>query len=804
MKKTILCFVLICMCALCASAQMSDASVLNYIKTEADKGTSQQQIAIELSKRGVTKAQLERIKSQQEQSDLSGVSSTKSSSQLSRERRADINETVNTGEFDEVVVDMSPAFTSNARSGVFGRDIFNKKNLTFSPNVNIPTPLDYVLGPGDEVIIDVWGASQATIRQIISSEGSITIDRIGPIYLNGMTIAEANQYVHNKIVNIYAGIEGGTGATSMKLTLGQIRSIQVNVMGEVVAPGTYTLSSLSSVFHALYNAGGVSDIGSLRTVKLYRNGSLVKTLDVYGYLLEGKLGNDTRLMDGDVIIVPTYVSLVDISGKVKRPMLYEMTAKETLADLIRYAGGYAGDAYTEKIRIVRSSGNENRIFTIGESDVKSFRLQDQDAVTVSPGLDLFDNRVEINGAVFRSGFYELGSDVSSVGELVASAGGLRGDAFLNRAILTRERDDYTLETIPVDIGSLLSGNVPDIALRKNDILYIPSVHDLAEKGDFVVHGEVARPGSYKYADNTTLEDLIIQAGGLLESASVVRVDVSRRIIDPRSTEALASLSANYSFSIKDGYVISGDRDFMLAPYDEIYVRRSPGYHPQQNVSVVGEVLFPGTYALNRKTERISDIVRRAGDITEWAYPEGARLERRRTDAERARTQMAIRTARQSAAAGDSISMSSLFLDDVYSVGIELDRALANPGSEYDLVMREGDRLMIPEFDNSVKINGAVMFPNTIAFKSSERLKYYINQAGGFSQSAKRRRVFVIHMNGTVSRVRAMNRYAIRPGSEIIVPSRDLSRRFSAAEIISMGSGITSMAALVTTLINTTK
>lgn len=802
MKKIIFSFFLLLSYAGSVLAQMSDQQVADYVKQEYAKGTSQQVIATSLLQKGVTKSQLERIKQQYEKEQTSTDISSKSSQSLSQQRRENPQEDMAVGALDEISTEATSVGEVSDQEKVFGRNIFNNKNLSFSPNVNIPTPLDYRLGPGDEVVINIWGVSQTTLQQTISSEGSITVDRLGPVFLNGMTIKEANDFVQRKFSSIYAGVGADGGASQIKLTLGQIRTIQVNVWGEVAVPGTYSLSSLSSVFHALYRAGGINNIGSLRSVKLYRNNKLLKELDIYKYLLDGKLNDDIRLMDNDVIVVPPYVSLVDISGEVKRPMYYEMTGKESLATLINYAGGFTGDAYTKKLRIVRGTGTEKKIFTVDENEFASFILKDKDVVTIATGLDLFDNRVEIKGAVYRSGYYEIGKKINTIKDLITAADGIRGDAFLNRAVLTREKEDLTTEVISVDIRKLLYENGQDIVLRKNDILYIPALSDLKEFGDFVVHGEVARPGNYQYADNTTLEDLIVQAGGLLESASIVRVDVARRIIDPNSMTIGRSLSDNYSFGIKDGLVIDGEQGFILKPYDQVYVRRSPGYHEQQNVAIAGELLFPGTYALNKKTERISDLVKRAGNLTPDAFARGARLVRQRSDEEQFRSQAALKVANQGGK--DSISVKTLDLAPTYNVGIELDKALANPGSDYDLVLRPGDRLIVPEYDNTVKINGAVMYPNTVVYKKGEKLSYYINQAGGYTDNAKKSRSFVIYMNGTVSKIKGSDRNAIQPGSEIIIPSKEQARRMSMAEILSLGSSVTSMASLIGVLINTMK
>ena len=775
-------------------AQMSDQQVIDYVKQEHSKGTSQEQIFTSLVKKGVSQAQLERIKNQVENEQLTNnVTSDMSSTVAIRSERMRGNADMETTSGDTLNV-----VSSNISSGIFGRNIFNAKNLTFNPNINIPTPVDYRLGPGDEVVIDIWGVAQNAVKQTISPEGRIIIDRLGPIYLSGMTVKEANAYVQKKFAEVYAGI--GDGTAQIQLTLGQIRTIQINVMGEVAVPGTYSISSLASVFHALYSAGGVNDIGSLRSIGLYRNNQLLRTLDVYEFLLNGKLNEDIRMTDGDVIIVPPYISLVDISGNIKRPMSYELKKNETVADLINYAGGFTGDAYTKKVQVTRNTDGENQIFTVLESDFGNFKLKDKDVLTVSSGLDMFENRVEILGAVYRPGYYEIGQRINTVKDLVFAADSVRGDAFLNRAILTREKEDFTTEVLSVDLGSILFGSGQDITLRKNDMLYIPSVNDLKEYGDFVIFGAVARPGSYKYADNTTLEDLLVQAGGLLASASTVRVDIARRVIDPKSMTVNNTIAKTISLEIKDGFVVDGKKGFVLEPYDQIYIRRSPGYHEQKNVILEGEVLFPGSYALNKKTERISDIIKRAGDLTPDAYSKGARLIRQRSEDEAFRTDMALKI---SALGGkDSIDVNSLQLSKNYTVGIELDKAIKNPGSNYDVVLREGDRLIIPELENTVKINGEVMYANTVAYKSGERVLHYINQAGGFSERAKKSNIFVLYMNGTVNKVKSSDKNAIQPGCEIIVPAKDIRNRVTWPEIAQIGTSVVSMATVVALLINT--
>lgn len=792
--------------------QMSDDQVIQYVKEANKSGKSQKQITTELLRRGVTKEQVSRIQQKYSESNTVSNKSNEMPSQLrqrtlvddggGQRRTTDYSEV---GMLDETVggrVDNradNTATTDNA-SQIFGHDVFTNRNLTFEPSINLATPVDYRLGPGDEVIIDVWGASENTIRQSISPEGTIQVSGLGPVQLSGMTVKDANAYLQREFSKIYSGISGSEPTSQIKLTLGDIRTIQINIMGEVAVPGTYTLSSFSSVFHALYRAGGVNKIGSLRSIKVVRNGKTIADLDVYDYLMKGKMKDDIRLQEGDVIIVNPYESLVRIAGKVKRPMFYEMKPTETVATILNYAGGFTGDAYKKAVRIIRKSGREHQVYNVDEMDYSVFRLDDGDSISVDAVLKRFENRVEIRGAVYRSGLYELSGTVNTVKQLIKKAEGLRGDAFLNRALLDRENEDLSHEVIAVDLGGLLKGTVADIPLQKNDILYIPSIHDLKEEETISIHGEVANPGTFLFSKNMTIEDLLVQSGGLLEAAATTKVDITRRIKDPKSTSFSSVLGKTYSFDIKDGLVVGGEGDFHLEPFDEVYVRKSPAYRKQQNVVVAGEVLFGGNYALVKKNERLSDLISKAGGITPDAYVKGARLIRKMTEEEQRRQADAVRMARMGEGK-DSISVEKLNISDTYTVGINLEKAISNPGSDFDLVLREGDVLFIPEYINTVKISGAVMYPNTVLYKRGESLRYYINQAGGYGNLAKKKKAYVVYMNGTVSRLKSRDKKAIEPGCEIIVPSKEEKKRMSTVEILGMGSTTASIAAMIATMVN---
>lgn len=848
-------FILLCLLMFTVSSvvfaqRMTDEQVIQYVQEAQQAGKSQQQMSIELMKRGVTKEQIQRIQSEysgkanvttgtggekaadsrlrtpkkyenknknisQENSTLENSNSKKQTikglrakndqqrdeKEMEQEFGWDGNEQTDYLEYDNFLGKEKKEKKGDPTQQIFGHNIFDNENLTFEPNINVATPNNYCLGAGDEVIIDVWGVSQKTIREIISPEGTVQIENLGPVYLSGKTVKEANNYLKNEFAKIYAGVTGETPNTQIKLTLGEIRSIQVNVMGEVVVPGTYTLSSFASVFHALYWAGGVNKIGSLRSIKVIRDGETVADVDIYDFIMEGRLKDDIRLQDGDVILVNPYQTLVQILGKVKRPMYYEMKPTETIATLLKYAGGFTGDAYKKAIRLVRKSGREHQIFNIDEMDYSVFRVEDGDVLTVDSVLDRFENRVEVRGAVYREGLYQLSGEVNTVKQLIKKAEGVRGDAFLNRAVISREYDDLTREMIAIDLKGLLNGVVADIPLQKNDILFIPSVQDLREETTVAIHGEVADPGTYLYADKMTVEDLILQAGGLLEAAATTRVEVSRRVKDPKSTVFSGTIGQNFSFDLKDGLLVGeGSGSFHLEPFDEVYIRKSPAYHRQQTVTVAGEVLFSGNYALSKKNERLSDLITKAGGISSGAYAKGARLLRKMSEEELRRKEDVLRMA-QMTSGGDSISVKKLDLSDTYSVGINLEKALQNPGSDYDMVLREGDMLYVPEYVSTVKISGAVMYPNTVLYKAGEGWKYYVNQAGGFGNDARKRRAYVVHMNGTVSRLKSGGAKEIEPGCEIIVPSKDPKKKMSPAEIIGMGTSAASLATMIATLVN---
>lgn len=787
MRKTLLLFIFsFTLSTMIFAQQMTDSQVVEYLKQAKAEGKSQSQISMELMRQGVTQQQAERIRDQylNNQENVIVESSDNTDSRI----RNEVAETI-------------PQADSTAVQ-IYGHNIFTNNNLTFEPNSNLATPENYTLGPGDEVIIDIWGANEKSIRQVISPDGSIQISGLGPVHLNGMTIKEANRYLQKELSKIYSGIDGNDASTQVKLTLGNIRSIQINIMGEVKLAGTYMLSAFSTVFHALYRAGGINEIGTLRSIKVNRYGKTIADIDVYDLIMKGKMNDGIRLQEGDVINVSTYLSLVRISGKVKRPMIYEMKPTETLKNILDYAGGFTGDAYKQSVRIIRKTGREYQVFTVDEMDYGVFKLEDGDEISVESILDRYENRVEIQGAVYRSGIYQLDGQVNTVKSLIKKADGLRGDAFMNRAVLNREKDNYDHEIIAVDLAGIMNGTQPDIPLMKNDVLFIPSIQNLKERQTVTIHGRVSKPGTFSFAEKMTVEDLVVMAGGLLEDAATVKVDITRRIKNPNSTAYTKEVGRTFTMDLSNNFEV-GKESVFLEPFDEVYIRKSPSYQEQQNVTISGEVLFGGIYALQSKTERISTLIERAGGLTPEAYTRGARLLRVRTEEEAKRERDMLELA-QRTSEKDSIDIATLNISNTYSVGIDLEKAIMNPNSDYDLVLKDGDILYIPQYINTIKISGAVMYPNTVLFERGKNLSYYINQAGGFTSDARKKNVFIINLNGKASKLKLHSNQAIEPGSEIIVPTKEKKDRNTMAQIMTMASLSASLAAVVASIVRLVK
>ena len=779
-----------------AQTGMTDAQVIQYVQEGLSQGKSQQQLMMELSAKGVTTEQALRLKQMYENGEISTESTqTKTVTDTSRMRESTEANKAEEAPKQESAPAEAPAKVNPLSEMVYGRNIFTNDKLSFEPDLNMATPQNYRLGPGDEIIIDIWGASEDIIRKEISPDGSINVPGLGVISLNGMNIADAKEYLKSELSKIYAD-EGN----QIQVTLGKTRSIKINVMGEVMVPGTYTLSAFASVFHALYSAGGVTDLGSLRNIKVARNGKTVAEVDVYEYIMQGKTSDDINLQEGDVVIVPTYDAIVKVEGKVKRPMKYEMKDNETVSTLLKYAGFFAPNAYKNSVRVVRQEGREYSIATVERDNFGAFKLMDGDVVSADSIINRFSNKLEIKGAVYRPGIYEYCESINTVKKLLQQADGLLGDAFTNRAVLYRQRENLTSEVLPVDVKGILDGTAEDVELRKNDILFVPSIYDIKNIGNVYISGEVVKPGTYPYADNMTLEDIVITAGGLKDAASLVRVDISRRMKDNKGTHAIDTVGQNFSFGLKDGFIVDGEPGFVLEPFDQVFVRRSPGYSEQKNVTVNGEVLYSGEYSLNYKNERLSSLISRAGGLTVFGYARGAKLTRVANDHEIKRMQNVIEMMRREL--GESLANSLMLeLDSVFTVGIDLEEALKNPGGSADIVLREGDVISVPEMTSTVKINGAVMMPNTVTYQKGKKVSYYLDQAGGYSQNAKKTKKFIIYMNGEVTKVKSRSK-KVEPGCEIVVPNKVKQNRIG--EVIGYATSFASLATMIASLANLLK
>ena len=820
---------LLCCVAFSTYAQMTDDQVMEYVRTALASGSNESEIGQALIAMGVSTEQIMRVKNAyQEQTGGSisqegstfgedeGYSRTQSEATSTNQlwdsgnavkqdrnsRRLSVtNENRDRSSYELRFRELNQRSAGEEDSEelpdelkIFGHDIFNGRYMSFEPNENLATPANYTLGPGDQLLIEIFGSSEASISKTVSPEGSISISQVGQVQVGGLTIKEASEKIRKVLQSKYASIGG---STSVSVTLRQFRTIQVNIVGEVQTPGTYRVSPFSTVLNALHAAGGVTDAGTLRAIKVIR-GTDTKLVDIYGYLLEGRSDSDLVLKEGDVVLVQPYDNLVLVSGNVKRPMFYETKDGETLTKVLEYAGGFANKAYQEDFRVIRPTGAERQIYTVKKQDAPSFAMTDGDEVFVGETMERFSNKVEIKGCVFRPGMYELGGDIATVRQLVRIAGGPREDAFTGRAVLVREKEDLTYETLSIDLAGILTGAADDVLLRKNDILTISSQSDLHDQGTLTINGYVMSPGMFPYADNMTVEDLILLAGGLMDGASLSRVDIARRVLDPYSMMPTDTIGETFSFALKDGLAVDGGENFLLQPYDVVSVRKSPSYRVQKFVKIEGEVAFPGEYVLLSEGERLSELVRRSGGPTRQAFLAGGTLSRVMSEEEK--NLQAAKEKMLRAGTGRGVSSIGQITDDVFTVAIDLDKAVARPGSEYDLILREGDRIYVPEKLSTVKISGDVLYPNTVIYVPGQGVQYYINNAGGYGVGAKRSKTYIVYMNGKVMPA-SSGSATIEPGCEIIVPQRTTTFAASLSQVMAMTSTFTSMTTMVATLLN---
>ena len=783
-QKCLMAFTVALLCAAgsaWAQSTMTDEQVLEYVQQGVATGKTRDEMVSELALRGVTRDQAQRVYN---------LYQSRQSSNAAQAEAAEASRTHSTN--GDVTDDSQVTAFVAENNTVYGRNIFRDKGLNFAPSENLATPRNYRLGPGDEVIIDVFGRNQTTLRSTISPEGSINVDILGPVYLSGMTIDEANKYLKKRLSQIYSGL-GKSSGTDMRLSLGQIRTIQITVVGDVTNPGTYVLSAFATAFHALYKAGGVVEPGTLRDIKVLRNDKVVAKVDVYDFLLNGSMSSDIRLDEGDVILVGPYKSLVSIEGGVKRAMFFELKDGETLSKLLDYAGGFTNGANTNSVTVYRQDQKSFEVRTVEDKEFASFVMRNGDRVEIGQLQSRFENRLTIHGSVFFPGTYELSDGVRTAKQLVAKAGGLLPEAYTDRVVVHREHPDKTQEVFSLNLTDILAGLRPDFVLENNDEIFISSAYDLKEQGTMTISGMVAKPGEYPFAENTTIEDFIIMAGGLLDGASSSRVDVTRRKKDADGKVATSEIGELYSFSLENGLADTGERGFVLEPYDEVMVHKSPSYNIQRHFTVNGEVNFPGTYSLTSRQERVSDLMAKAGGLTEFAYLAGAHLTRIATPEELAIASRMVEVMENQLDTLGRQARSAI--TTTYEVSIDLEKALANPGGDADVVLREGDILSIPSYNNVVRIHGAVRFPTAVNYENKMRGRDYIEAAGGYNKDALRSKGYVVNMGGRASRFRCGMK--IEPGSEIYIPAKEKvkEKEFNPQVLLAVAQSAASMGTL---------
>ena len=757
MKRILIALMLACLVVGQVSAQMTDEEVIEYVQEQHEAGKSQTAILLDLQRKGVKRDQLIRLKEQydaaQAQSGVTGSTSTSTQAAGDRIRKSNGDTQSTSGSNDAIVADV----VSNVKE-IFGHDIFKNDKLTFEPNMNIATPAGYILGPGDEILIDIYGTSQSSQKYAISPEGTIIIEKIGPVAIAGLTAEQAQAKVISKMGGHYQG-------SSIKLTVGQTRTVIVNVLGEVVNPGTYTLSAFSTVFNALYLAGGVTEIGTLRNIKVSRGGRIISKIDVYDYILNGKLTGNVMLQDNDAIIVGAYDALVNISGAIKRPMFYEMKEGETVKALLEYAGGFNSDANKNIISVERKTNEGLTVHSVEEWDFASFAVQDGDSVNVKNIIDRYQNMVEVTGAVFYPGHYSISNECNSVRTLVEKAGGVMENAYTNLVVLFRMNENRTRKAMSINLAGIMNNNVPDVILENEDSLVVSSNEEITRARKYYIHGPLAKQGAFPYVENMTLEDAIVAAGGLREEALLTNIEIARRLQYTDERDSTYNKKAKiYTFNIENGLMVKEGQNFALKPYDVITIKKNPEFADVAIVHVGGEVKYPGNYSLQSRQDRLSDLIKRAGGLTEAGFVEGARFTRAISANEKERSLQLLEIAHSA----DTIDVEKITIKDRYAVGIDLAEAMKKPGSDKDIILRNGDQIIIPQHNNTVRISGEVLYPNTVPYVEDKSASYYINQAGGTSNKGQRGKAFIIYANGQVSR---LYHGRIRPGCEIVIPTK---------------------------------
>jgi protein involved in polysaccharide export with SLBB domain len=689
---------------------------------------------------------------------------------------------------------------NTASVSLFGYDFFSNSKVSFTPSINIAVPKNYQIGPGDEIMIDLWGASEITYKATVNNSGSIKINGIGFIFINGFTLEDASKKIISKLKTKHAGITAADSSynkINTNVTVSKIRTVQINIIGEVKVPGTYALNSLSTVLNALYVAGGPTKLGTFRDVQLVRANKVVATLDIYDYMLSGTQEGNLKLQDQDVLLVSPYKNLVSVEGAVKRIGIYELKEGQTLADLIQYFGGFTPVAYTNLLVVERLNGARKEVREVALEEAGDFLMQAGDKLVVQEILDTYENRISIAGEVYRPGSFEL-FDKMSLKALIEKAEGITPEAFLSRGLLVRTFDDTHKENIAFSVSEILNGS-STIVLQAKDQVLILNKEELREERTIRIAGAVNRPSTFDFVDKLQIEDLIAMSGGLKEGADSKNVNVSRVLNDGSFT----TLSKVYSVSSDENLAINNDAPFYIEPFDIINVRYTKGYESQKTVSISGEVKYTGSYTLINKNERISDLIERAGGFTDFAYVKGAALIRK------TRNQYAIDILKNmDNNQGDQANSDALKEMEAnateFKVGIDLESILENKGSDIDMFLREGDEFIIPSKRQTVKVSGMVVKPSLIQFKEGQRLKDYVRKSGGFAETAKKAKIYVSYANGDIRTAKNFLFFKwypkLGPGATIFVPAKPVNEKMSTAEIMGITTSIATLGILIQTLL----
>ncbi|RKD20445.1 capsule biosynthesis protein [Pelobium manganitolerans] len=794
--------------------ELTDDQIRQIIKQVESSGLPESQLEQMAAARGMQpseiaklRARVEAVKAKNSASGDTDATVKGKDGSRSRSFEGEVEEIANSD--DKKTENEADAALQALKSKIFGKELFANASTTFEPNLRLATPLNYVIGTTDQLLIDIYGYSEANYKLTVSPEGTINIPYAGIITVGGLTVEAATARIRSKLSPIYSGLNSGN--TKLSVTIGNIRSIKVILTGEVMKPGTYTLPSLATLFNALYSSGGPTDNGSFRNIEVIRNGKKVGTLDVYDFLLRGDLKNNIRLQDQDLIRVPVYQKRVEIVGEVKRPAIFEMKSNETFKDLLAFAGGFTERAYKARVKVLGNTDTERKISDILAKDFDSYVPQSGDKYFVNEILDRFENRVTIEGAVFRPGQYELEPGMS-LKTLIQKAEGLKEDAFTNRAYITRLTDDLNTELIPFDARKIMNGTVADIPLKREDVISISSIFDLREEYKVTINGEVRRPGEFGFSENMSLGELILKAGGFSESATPQRIEISRRVKNSDATSASARTAEVFQVDADRNLSLEASK-FILEPFDIVTVRSSPGYETQKQVKIEGEVLYPGYYTITKKDERISDLIKRAGGLTALSFTDGASLKRAgnfdsqlEQEKENQKVQQ-FRRIQKNAKDSTALDVENLAVRNNF-VGIDLTRILEKPGTKKDLFLENGDIINVPRQLQTVKVSGEVLSPNTVIFDKNKGFKSYIANAGGFSQNALKRRSYIIYANGSVRSTKKFlffNNYPIvRSGAEIFVPKQEERRRLTPTETVGIISGLASFGAIVLGVMNLLK